>query len=180
MKKKIKPPIVLLPDFEDIKHGIELLDSEPTYRQAIAKQILADLERLGSSSAVDYFRLLLYGTEWFNDPPSPHLARALNDVVLEYSGRSAESVINQAQRKLAQEHGKRGGRGKMIGATVTTNAARDKDVHAEFEEYRARASSDREAAKNMELDHYIDTNGVALKYSAILKAVRRIREKNNN
>jgi hypothetical protein len=183
MQNKLpKNSVIIRVDFSDLRHGLDILIASASLeeRKRVANMLVADVAKLPPCTALSDFVGALHPTLLFGDAPTPDIEQRFTDLVIAFAGYSASVLIARKHQSMAQAHGQRGGRGKMIGATVTTSAARDKDVHAEFEDYRTRASSDREAARNMELDHYIDTNGVALKYSAILKAVRRIREKNNN
>ncbi len=167
-------------EFDDLHHGLGVLfeAESPDSRMHIAKIIAQDLETLPGGTALNDFITRLYPTLAFGDVPSPALRDDFTQLVIAYSGWSADRLIAKKQLEQSRAHGKTGGRGKRIGIVSfnTRNAA----IIREFNSVRPHSSSNKDAAQRMSNNGFEDLNGKVLSWEQICRIVRENKKQQKN
>ena len=173
-------PEIIRVDFSDLEHGLGVLleADSPESRMHIAQIMAKDLESLPRCTALDDFMAMLYPTLAFGDAPSPSLLDSFTQLVIAYSGWSADRLIAKQHLEQDREHGKKGGRGKRIGTVSVTS--RNAGIIREFNAVRAHSSSDTDAAQRMIDNGFEDANGNILSTSQIRRIVRENKNKQKN
>ena len=168
-------------DFSDLEHGLGALFEAQSAesRTHIAKLMSKDLENLPRCTALDEFITRLYPILAFGDMPSPSLRESFTQLVIAYSGWSADRLIANRQLEQDRAHGKKGGRGKRIGTVSITS--RNAGIIREFNAVRVRTLSDTDAAQRLIDNGFEDANGNILSVAQIRRIVRENKklQKNN-
>lgn len=167
-------------EFDDLHHGLGVLfeADSPDSRMHIAKIIAQDLETLPSGTALNDFITRLYPTLAFGDVPSPALRDDFTQLVIAYSGWSADRMIAKKQQEIDRANGKKGGRGKLPG-TPSFNT-KDAELVREFNKVRPISKSDTDAAERMINAGFVDLDGKKLSAETIRRRVRNWNKKTTN
>jgi hypothetical protein len=167
-------------DFSDLEHGLGALFEAQSAesRTHIAKLMSKDLENLPRCTALDEFITRLNPILAFGDMPSPSLRESFTQLVIAYSGWSADRLIAKKQTEQARAHGKTGGRGKRIG--TVSFSSRDAAIIREFNAVRPHSSGNTDAAKRMIANGFEDVNGKVLGVSQICRIVRENKKQQKN